>query len=181
MTQSKAETYKLSLSGKGIKIDQDISAEVAQRIVVLAMGVPIGTSGVTLTNEAQGGTLPSHGVNSSPKSFLASKRPTTDVERITVLAYYLDRQRGTPAFKTIDLTKLNTEAAGRNFSNATYSARNAVALGYLTSAGSGKKQITARGEALVEALPAREAVKAALEANPIHRRRQKANKAKSKK
>ena len=113
----------------------------------------------------------------TPKAFLAQKRPTTDVERIACLAYYLTHGRNTPQFKTRDLTKLNKEAAQPNFTNAALTARNATKPSlYLAQAGGGRKQITTRGEALVDALPDRDRVKVALEANPLARRYRKRQK-----
>jgi hypothetical protein len=47
----------------------------------------------------------------APKEFLLEKQPSTDVERIACLAYYLTHYRETLKFKTLDLAKLNTEAA----------------------------------------------------------------------
>lgn len=108
----------------------------------------------------------------TPKQFLASKAPQTDVERIAVLAYFLTHARDTPHFVTKELSDLNTEAAGPRFSNASYAASNATKKsGLLAAALGGKKQITARGEALVEALPDRQAVTAALDAIPGRPRR----------
>jgi len=95
----------------------------------------------------------------TPKQFMAQKKPKTDAERITCLAYYLTNYRQTPHFKTRELTNLNTkEAAGTPFSNAAVAANNAIRDQYLSPAGGGKKQITVRGEAVVEALPDREKV-----------------------
>src|SRR5437867_1584522 len=54
----------------------------------------------------------------SPKQFMIQKKPTTDVERIACLAYYLTHYREQPYFKTLDLSKLNTEAAQVKFANA---------------------------------------------------------------
>ena len=136
---------------------------------------------------ARGG-LPTSGIPSgapssgrgtvTPKAFLAQKKPATDVERITCLAYYLTHYRTTAHFKTKDLTALNKDAAQPKFSNAAFTARNATSQSqYLAQAGAGSKQITARGESLVEALPDREQVKAALEANPPARRHRKSGKA----
>lgn len=93
----------------------------------------------------------------SPKEFLFQKQPKTDVERIACLAFYLTHFRETPHFKTLDLAKLNTEAAQIKFSNAAYATDNATKAGYLALATKGQKQITAWGEQFVTALPDRAA------------------------
>jgi hypothetical protein len=98
----------------------------------------------------------------SPKEFLQGKQPHTDIERVACLAYYLSHYRDTPHFKTIDISKLNTEAAQLKFSNPAYTVVNATNSGLLTPAGKGKKQISAIGEGFVEALPDREDAKAVL-------------------
>lgn len=95
----------------------------------------------------------------SPKEFLAEKQPKTDVERIACLAYYLTHFRSLPSFKTLDLAKLNTEAAHPKFSNAAYSANNASLSGYLAPASNGLRQISAAGERFVELLPDRDAAR----------------------
>ena len=81
----------------------------------------------------------------SPKEFLIAKQPRSDVERIAVLAYYLTHYRDLPFFKTLDLSKLNTDAAQPKFSNAANSASNAVKRGYLVSATKGQRQLSAAG------------------------------------
>jgi hypothetical protein len=115
------------------------------------------------------------GVNSrmTPKQFMSAKQPTTDIERITCLAYYATHSQGTPHFKTAELTGLNTEAALPKFGNSSQAADNALKNGYLAQAGKGNRQITVRGEAVVSALPDREAVSAALAAHPSPARRVK--------
>jgi hypothetical protein len=99
----------------------------------------------------------------TPKEFMRSKQPKTDVQRIVCLADYLARVRETPQFKTLDVTKLNTEAAGAKFSNAAVAVGNATSAGLLAAAGGRKKQITALGEDVVKALPDQEEVKLALQ------------------
>ena len=89
----------------------------------------------------------------SPKEFLTQKQPHTDIERIACLAYYLTHFRSMPIFKTIDLSKLNTEAAQVKFSNPADAANNALKKGLLAPAGSGMKQISAPGEQFVSELP----------------------------
>lgn len=103
---------------------------------------------------------------------MSQKKPASLVERIACLAYYLTFYRGTPHFKTGDLVLLNTEAAAPRFGNASRDADNADRQnGYLVSAGKGLKQLTPRGEAMVQALPDREAVKAALQEHSYRQRK----------
>ena len=109
----------------------------------------------------------------SPKEFLHQKQPKTDVERMACLAYYLTHFRDLPHFKTIDLAKLNTEAAQIKFSNAAYAASNAIGAGFLAPAPKGERQITAAGEQFVVALPDRDAAKLAIS---LARRRKAARK-----
>ena len=105
----------------------------------------------------------------SPKEFLLKKQPRTDVERVACLAYYLTNYRDQPYFKTLDISKLNTEAAQIKFANAAKAVNNATSYGYLASATKGNKQISAIGEMFVEALPDREAAKTAMASRPKRR------------
>lgn len=91
----------------------------------------------------------------SPKEFLFEKRPSTDVDRVACLAYYLAHYRGNAHFKTTDISKLNTEAAQVKFSNPSAASNNAIRSGLLTAASRGERQLTAHGERYVEALPDR--------------------------
>ena len=98
----------------------------------------------------------------SPKEFLLQKKPATDIEKVACLAYYLAHYRDTPTFKTLDLSKLNTEAAQVKLSNPTVAADNATKAGLLVPATKGNKQISAIGELYVQALPDRLAAKDAI-------------------
>ena len=95
----------------------------------------------------------------SAKDFMMDKQPRTDVERVVCLAYYLTHYANTPHFQTVDISKMNTEAAQIKFSNATVSVNNAIQGGYLAPAPHGKKQISAAGERFVQALPDRDAAR----------------------
>lgn len=111
---------------------------------------------VTLPNSVSQFTT---NVEMTPKQFMLEKRPRTDVERLACLAYYLTHFRNSPQFKTIDLSKLNTEAAQRKFSNAADTARNAVKTQYFVPAPKkGHRQLSAEGEQIIAALPDRETV-----------------------
>jgi len=106
----------------------------------------------------------------TPKQFLFEKRPQTDTDRIVCLAYYLSHYREIQHFKTLDLSKLNTEAAQVKLSNPTVAVDYAASAGLLVQSGQGRKQISSIGELYVQALPdrvaAREAVAAARPRKP---------------
>jgi hypothetical protein len=107
--------------------------------------------------------------NISPKEFLMEKQPRTDVERVACLAYYLTHYLATPHFKTLDISKMNTEAAQPKFSNAAKAVDNATRTGYLVPATKGNKQLSATGEQFVQALPDRDAAKGVM--SKMQRRR----------
>lgn len=107
----------------------------------------------------------------SPKDFLFQKQPNTDMERVACLAYYLTQYRDIKHFKTIDISKLNTEAAQRKFANAASSVDHAARGGFLAPVGKGMKQLTAEAERYVDALPDRVAAKAVLGKRKARRQR----------
>lgn len=109
----------------------------------------------------------------TPKGFLFQKQPKTDVERVACLAYYLTHYRDMPHFKTVDISRLNTEAAQIKFSNTAYAVANAANAGLLASAGKGAKQISAPGERYVDALPDRSAAKEVMATMRSRRSRRK--------
>jgi hypothetical protein len=165
-------SFQLKLTGTGISVVRPISEITARQIVALVMGgnAPAEPSAPIYDSPAAAGSRTDA---STPKAFMTSKRPKTDMEKVTCLAYYLSHFRQVAAFKTRELTELNIEAAQQKLTNPSATARNAVSDGYLSLAGSGRKQITSRGEALVEALPDRDKVQEALVAHPIRKARRK--------
>jgi len=106
----------------------------------------------------------------SPKAFLLEKQPQTDVERVACLAFYLAHFRDMPHFKTVDISKLNSEAAQLKLSNTAYAVSNAKTAGYITGATKGSAQISAAGERFVLALPDRERAKSDMAAATFGRR-----------
>lgn len=115
-------------------------------------GGPTGRAAATVANFTEDRSL-------TAKEFISQKQPRTDVERVACLAYYLSHYMNTPHFKTVDISRMNTEAAQIKFSNAAVAVENATTYGYLAHAGKGSKQISAFGEEYVAALPDREAAK----------------------
>jgi hypothetical protein len=95
----------------------------------------------------------------SPKEFIVEKQPETDVERVACLAYYLTHYRDSPYFKTLEISRLNTEAAQRKLANSTWAVDNAAKQGYLVDVARGQRQLSAFGEQYVRALPDREAAR----------------------
>jgi hypothetical protein len=160
----------------------ELPPEAQQRVlnaVVAFLGLPVGGQSSRYTVGAPSGqeqqpAAPRFSENRAPtpKAFLFEKRPTTDVERITCLAYYLTHYLGTPHFKTLDLSKLNTDAAQLKFSNPAQAVDNATKAGFLVPAAKGAKQLSVLGEQYVQALPDREAARASVaHGRPKRRRR----------
>ena len=114
----------------------------------------------------------------SPKEFLMQKKPITDAERVACLAFYLTHYCDTPYFKTLDVSKLNMEAAQIKFSNAAVAVNNATRDGLLVSATKGHKQLSAHGEMFVQALPDRDAAKDVLKELKPRKRSNSKNKTK---
>jgi len=153
----------------------------AAKWLIESLNIPVGSgaTGVTApaaTTGAATGARPTQD-QPTPKAFMGQKHPSCDTERIACLAYFLTHHRGMQQFSTKDLKALNTEASQPPFSRPATAVGNATgASQFLAAAGGGKKQITVRGEAVVDALPDREAVKKALRDNPMRRRGRRAGK-----
>jgi hypothetical protein len=111
------------------------------------------------------------------KQFIATKRPDTQYERVACLAYYLTHHENTPEFKTVAITK--AIAAQPKLSNPSQIVNDATkTYGFLSAASKGMKQISVLGEAVVEALPDREAVKTAIANNRPRKKGKRATKKK---
>ncbi len=183
MSTDKEQEYEVKLSGEGLNLTRNVNTTVAQTIIALVMGggnalVPTGlTSSDASRNLGNQASTPTQLADITAKQFLASKKPSTQIERIACLAYYLTHAMSIKAFKTQELTKLNSEAAQSRMANPTYAANDAVKENYLAPAGSGKKQITALGEEIVEAMPDKEKMKQVKADNPTggRQRRKKAS------
>ena len=128
------------------------------------LNIPITPAASSYSRLATYKVLPTFSENRSmsPKEFILQKQPRTDVERVACLAYYLTHYRETPHFKTLEISKLNTEAAQLKLSNAAKSVGNATTYGYLVPATKGQKQLSAGGELFVQALPDRPAARDAM-------------------
>ncbi len=169
---------------------QGLSHEARQRVLASVstfLGIASGSANVRYgaathtVEERLGSTSPadfSEDRAPGAKEFLFEKKPQTDVERIACLAYYLTHYRETPHFKTLDLGKLNTEAAQLKLSNAAYAVDNATKAGLLVPASKGSKQISALGELYVQALPDRTAAREAI-AHGKRKKRRRTDKSKN--
>ena len=140
----------------------------------------IGRETISQTGSRQTSVPYSEDLELSPKEFLREKEPQSDVERVACLAYFSTHYRNTPAFKTLDISKLNTEAAQPKFSNPSKSVGNALQYGYLAPSSKGFRQISASGEDFVRALPDRSKAKEQMQKNRPKRKRPGKSKAKGK-
>lgn len=152
---------------------QSLGPEARKRVlgaVATFLGVGPVRERLGTTVAPSGGASFTEDRTPSAKEFLLSKRPKTEVERVACLAYYLTHYRDTPQFKTLDISKLNAEAAQLKFSNASYTVEDAARAGLLVPTSRGAKQLSAHGELYVQTLPDRAAAKAGLqEARPRRR------------
>jgi hypothetical protein len=169
---SKKQGYTVAVTGPGHDFNREIDEPLAIQILNLVTtgSLTAGPTGGNLTNGSGTGGFagPTSGgdtnfLNLNPKQFIAQKKPKTQYERIACLAYYLTNARNTPQFGTEEITTLNTEAAQATIKNAPVIVRDTtVKYRYLSAATDRNKQITALGEAVVEALPNRDAVTSAI-------------------
>ena len=113
-------------------------------------------------------------VRLTPKEFILDKRPTSDIERVACLAFYLSHYNGQQHFKTKDISLLNSDAKQAPFSNAAQAMKNAQLKGFVVPAAKGFKQLSAVGERFVQALPNREEALTAFKAfKPKQRKKKK--------
>lgn len=175
--------YKLTLVGQEkdskLNMEHEVSRVVALKIVDLVMRSETADYSLPdfgLSKQIVPGPEIVGGEDLSPKQFMAQKNPKTDMQRIACLGYYLTHFRKTQHFKTRDLTHLNIEAAQPQLSNPAAAVRNAAANKYLSPAGSGRKQITSVGEAIVKALPDFDKVKEEIGKHKRPRKKRRKNK-----
>jgi hypothetical protein len=96
------------------------------------------------------------------KSFLSQKQPENFYERVACLVYYLEKVEDKPEVETKEITEANSQARLSRLTNPAVFVKHAThTYGYLTSLGKRKFAISARGEAVVEALPDRAKVEEA--------------------
>lgn len=190
-TDSDLQAQELEIVTYVLRVFQNIPDESRRRVIEtvsrffdlkpqypgsLHSGAYSGNAGVSSTSSTPEAPTFSEDRAISPKQFMFEKQPKTDVEKVACLAYYLTHYRDTPHFKTLDLSKLNTEAAQVKFSNPAVAVDNATKLAYLVPATKGNKQLSALGEQFVLALPDRDKARDVM-ANARPRRRNKREKA----
>lgn len=184
---TKHGTFEVELGALKSVLEALEPLEDAQRQFVLEtaisrLGTPVQLGVGEGTGSEKPGNRGGQDPHVSPKEFIKKKKPQTELQRVVCLAYFITNYREIPHFNTADITNLNTEAACKQLSNPSSTLNNATSQSdLLATAGEGKKQITPLGEAVVEALPDQEAVKAALKEHGKRPRRPTRKGAKRKK
>jgi hypothetical protein len=147
-----------------------LDAEAQQRVLEWASS----KHGLKVKGQFEGGGSSAHPTSPQPqratdiKTFLAQKRPDSFYERVACLVYFLEKFAGQAEVGTKDITKANSDARLSKLTNPAVFVKHAThTYGYLTPLGKRKFAISARGEAIVEALPDRTKVEEALVANPF--------------
>ncbi|MEK7469878.1 MAG: hypothetical protein AAB074_21125 [Planctomycetota bacterium] len=178
MTKSTVITKEFDAIKTALEVLEPLDAKQRQFVVGmilsrLDMAAPVANE---VAGESSAGSGAEHAGAASTKApgvrdFLKRKSPATDLERFACLAFYLTQHMGSAAFTTRDITKLNGEAGGQDFSNPAATAMNATRQSKLLSkAGGGKKRITIHGEDLVNALPDRVKVKEVMKSKTVRKR-----------
>lgn len=113
------------------------------------------------------------------KAFVAQKRPDSFYERVACLVYFLEKFKDHAEVGTKDITKANSDARLSKLTNPAVFVKHAThTYGYLTALGKRKFAISARGEAVVEALPDRAKVEEAHERFRFGKKARKKNRSK---
>lgn len=171
MSKDNNQNCKVEITG-GLNWKGDVSVALALRMVGVAVGGEAATPAASLTQVDTGSTRMS---GRTARDFLRQKNPGTDLERVACLAYFLTYSEKTPSFKTGDLMRVAVDA-GRPFLKKSTAINDALkpAIGFLASAGKkGLKQLSPRGEGVVDNLPDQDAVRKFLAENPIRKRKSK--------
>lgn len=158
---------------------EQLSTEERQRIFDwISMKYKISPQAAPSATPGSGVILPLASLpNGTVKDFISLKKPDGYYERIACLAYYLERHESKDGLKTADIAQANTDAKQSKLPNSTLYVNNATKMyGFLISIGKGKKALSARGEAVVNALPDRAKVQTALAEHPLKRKNSKKKK-----
>ena len=135
------------------------------------------SSHMETSNSAKGSlSVISGELEQTPKEFSLEKEPYANVERVACLAYYLTHYRGKIHFKTLNISKLNTEAAQPKFTNPSVALNDAAKSGLVVASTKGAKQLSALGEQFVLALPDRDEAKKILKKMAPKKRKKPATK-----
>ena len=177
------EKYKITIKGPGLTFDQSVDKNSANKIMSFVMtgsALPDGGGGRSGGDSGGAGAGGANLSDLNPKQFIAQKKPKTQYERIACLGYFLHTGRKVAEFGAEEIAAINKEAAKQPISNLSQILNDTTRkYGYLTAAGVGNKQMTVLGDAIVEALPDRDAVKTAIaEHRPGKKRKRVANKKK---
>ncbi len=115
-------------------------------------------------------------------TFVSAKRPSDTYQRLACLAYFLEHHDNKTDVFAKDLTNANSDARQGNISNiVTFLDLATRRHGYFAAVGRGKKHLTTRGAAVVEALPDQAAVKSALQQHPLPKKGGRKQRKRSKK
>jgi hypothetical protein len=176
------EKFKVTIKGPGLSFNQSVDKNGANQIMSFVMtGSSLPNSdGSGSGGAGAGGASGANLSGLNPKQFIAKRKPKTQYERIACLGYFLHTARNVAEFGTEEIAAINKEAAQQPILNLPQIMNDTTRkYGFLSAAGGGNKQMTVLGDAVVEGLPDREAVKTALaEHRPGKKRKKRAAKKK---
>lgn len=148
MTEAESEnTLQFKMVGPGIDVQVPITLSLAIRVMSMIMDFPTETE---ISAQVSWPFDRTHFIREAAE-FVASKCPRTNAQKIACLTYFICRKTHAEHVTNSELIDLNSAIPGIRAKCAQI--ERAVSYRYLKTPRRGFKALTARGLALVEALP----------------------------
>jgi hypothetical protein len=177
-------SYQLALEGRGIKLERDVSEDVARQIIDIVMGGALAraTAEPATTNTGSGGRLTD--VERGPRGqslreFLNEVEASRNLDKIVAIGAYLQNERGYDTFTPAQIKSEFRNAREAVPGNFPRDVRSAVAAGWLASSPEDPKAlyVTDSGHRAIEARFAPEVRRRARSQQPVRRRRSRESRA----
>jgi hypothetical protein len=142
-------TYKLSLKGKGITVDQDVPADVARDIIALIMGGGPQLRGPRATTPAASSPRSSAGV--SIREFIDASGAKRNPQIVTAIGLYLMDHDGQERFTRTEVRNKFSQAGEPTPSNIGRDVALAVSSGWIAENPRNQFYVTDTGRRAIEA------------------------------
>ena len=142
-------TYKLSLKGKGITVEQDVPADVARDIIAVVMGGGAGTRGPRPTAPSAGAPRTAAGV--SVREFIDESGAQRNPQIVTAIGLYLMDHEGQERFTRSEVKNKFSQAGEPTPSNIGRDVALAVSSSWIAENPRNQFYVTDTGRRAIEA------------------------------